>query len=66
MTKIIRLKLAIWMLRAARRLSDRAEVIIRSYEEEREVQEAELLKAWSELSDDGKRDFLAANREGGL
>ena len=35
MTKVIRLKLAIWMLRSARRLSDRAQCIIRAYEEER-------------------------------
>jgi hypothetical protein len=64
MLKIIRLKLAIWMLRAARRLSDRAEIIIR--DEEKAVQEFELMREWSKLSTDQKRDFLDDAQEGRL
>jgi hypothetical protein len=64
MLKIIRLKLAIWMLRTARHLSDRAEIIIR--DEEKAVQEFELMREWSKLSTDQKRDFLDDAQEGRL
>ena len=54
--QVIRLKLAIWMLRTARKLSDRAAHII--HDEEKEVRDAELLKEWGQLTPDEKRDVL--------
>jgi hypothetical protein len=63
--RIIRLRLAILMLRTARRLSDHAERIIRSFEDEkRHIQEAEFLKEWSGLTEGEKRSFLDEWKEG--
>ena len=65
--RVIRLKLAIWMLRTARKLSDRAAIIIHDeedraaiiiHDEEKEVRDAELLKAWGQLTPTEKREVL--------